>query len=132
MSRHARALKTVLAAIIVVSMLLISAMVADMAVERSRQDRYVTKDAELASENARNTVTAEKYLPAIIRWHMREQVGLDDNYRESGTLDYGCTPRTKWFVTRYKCAAEGIEYRIDYDNTGRVLNFEWNHNRLGV
>lgn len=89
---------------------------------------YVDREAKTASYIARNDVTAQRYLPAIIQWHMESQAKIDNGYFEKGTLDYGCS-ETGWKLKHMECPVTGIGYTLTYSPQGKVMHFEWDYSK---
>lgn len=96
-------------------------------IENSREI-YVDKQGETASQTARNSVTAQRYLPAIIQWHMENQTGIDNGYFEKGTLDYDCHEQG-WKLKHMECSVSGVGYTLAYTPQGRIMRFEWDYTK---
>lgn len=89
---------------------------------------YVDDEARTASQVARNTITAQRYLPAVIQWHMESQAKIDNGYFEKGTLDYDCS-ETGWKLKHMECPVSGVDYSLTYSPEGRVMHFEWDYSK---
>ena len=89
---------------------------------------YVNHEAKTASYIARNYVTVQRYLPAIIQWHMESQVKIDNGYFEKGTLDYGCS-ETGLKIKHMECPVTDIGYTLTYSSQGKVMHFEWDYSK---
>lgn len=125
MKQHTRTRKIILTAILMLSMILMLAIIAKCSTPKT--DPYLSHEAKTASLTARNSVVVNKYLPATIQWHMSSQAKIDGHYQENGTMDYGCDPQTRGFITTYDCAAKNIKYKLYYTPQGQIMNFEWDY-----
>lgn len=94
----------------------------------NNREVYVDKQGEKASQIARNSVTAQRYLPAIIQWHMENQTGIGTGYFEKGTLDYDCNEQG-WKLKHMVCSVSGIGYTLAYTPQGRIMRFEWDYTK---